>query len=209
MKTAIFDLDGTLVDTFPGIERSFLRSAASWLPDQAFPDVRTLIGPPVDQMFRRAWPTLSDELLANLVSSFRADYDAQGWRSAMAYPEVDETIDALHAAGVTLFVLTNKPLHSARSILGAAGLLTFFSEVFSPDSLNPPWPSKSDGAKTLVETYRIDTSRAFVVGDGADDRRAAESCGMRFIAASYGYGEVGDGPFPRIKRFSEITRLVL
>lgn len=49
-STVIFDLDGTLIDSLPGIEASTRHAVAECLPDRVLPSMRELIGPPIASM---------------------------------------------------------------------------------------------------------------------------------------------------------------
>jgi phosphoglycolate phosphatase len=207
MRAAIFDLDGTLVDSMPGIECSVGAAIESALPGTAMPDLRAVIGPPIATMFARLWPDLDSEKLALLVAAFRSHYAEVGCLESVPFPGVKETLPLLREAGMRLFVLTNKPSAPAKTILEALGLLEFFEAVSAPDAPGAPFASKTDGARALMRRFGLDPDQTTLVGDGADDAAAAEACGFRFIAADYGYGRADAAV--RVKKFSEISRHLL
>ena len=209
----IFDLDGTLVDSLPGIELSAQHAVANCLPDRKLSSMRELIGPPIATMFARLWPDLSPEELQTLVGAFRKHYDAEGCRSSVPYDGVIQMIAELADRGVDMFVLTNKPLAPTLTILGNIGVRSSFREIVSPDSVVPPFVRKSDGAMTLRDRYALNPASTLLVGDGLDDMEAAEACGFAFAIAAYGYGSAVAGganrTFPELKTFSELLALVL
>ncbi len=82
MKTEniLFDLDGTLIDSFSGIEHSARAAIAAVMPQRELPDLRRLIGPPVREVLRRAVSEVGSEKLDELERRFRISYDTQGWK---------------------------------------------------------------------------------------------------------------------------------
>ena len=84
-----FDLDGTLVDSFPGISFSAAAALAQALPGRKVPDFLPFIGPPIREIFRRALPENDPGILAHLEQSFRTSYNSEGWRKTRAYPGVE------------------------------------------------------------------------------------------------------------------------
>lgn len=202
-KNVIFDLDGTLVDSLPGIEESARVAIGRVLPGEAVPDLRAVIGPPVAAMFATLWPELPPERVARLLAEFRAHYDETGCLRSQPYPGVADVLSRLFASGKHLFVLTNKPLRPARKILAHLGFAKFFTDVTAPDSPQP-FDSKPAGARLLAGKFALQPGGTVLIGDGADDAAAAEACGFRFIAAAYGYGRAAEKAAIRVAKFSEI-----
>src|SRR5690349_17735314 len=113
----IFDLDGTLVDSRPGIQRS-LRAAILRVFPHVDPGVLDFeIGPPVRQMFQQTLKTVNPMELQQLELAFRTSYDSDGWKQTNAYTGVDETLDKLTRRGNICYVVTNKPALSTSRIL--------------------------------------------------------------------------------------------
>ncbi len=209
MRSVIFDLDGTLVDSLPGIEFSARTAIASVLPGVPMPDLKAVIGPPIATMFARLWPDLDPEKMALLVAAFRSHYLDKGCLDSSPFPGVMETLFLLQTAGMRMFVLTNKPAAPTKTILGALGVAEMFAAVLSPDSPESPFYSKPDGARALMRWFTLDPGQTTLVGDGADDAAAAEACGFHFIAAAYGYGTAAATAGTRAEKFSEIGRHLL
>jgi phosphoglycolate phosphatase len=208
----IFDLDGTLVDSLPGIEASARHAVGKCLPGISLPQLRELIGPPIRTIFSRLWPERDRSEIDAIVAAFRQHYDSEGCLLSRLYPGVPETLGQLRDAGLTMFVLTNKLSLSAGIILENAGIRPFFSEVMSPDSAEPPYSVKSEGAALLQARHHLVPERTILMGDGMDDMEAAAACGFVFLAAVYGYGRANRDRAPGIlfaQTFSEIARLML
>ncbi len=205
----IFDLDGTLVDSLPGIESSSRSAIGRLLPEELMPDLRALIGPPIAEMLARVWPDLDPEKMAQIVAAFRAHYAEKGCLESLPYQGVIETLSRLQDAGLRMFVLTNKPAAPTKTILGALGMAGFLVGVFAPDSPEAPFTSKPDGARALMRRFGLVAGQTTLIGDGADDAAAAEACGLRFIAAGYGYGAAADTAAIRVEKFSDIEGYLL
>lgn len=208
-RNAIFDLDGTLVDSLPGIEQSTRFAITKILPDESLPNLKTVIGPPIAMMFKLLWPDLPSEKVDSLVAVFRSHYLVEGCLKSTPFPSVPTTLARLQAADLGLFVLTNKPSAPTRRILEYLGLAHFFTASLSQDSVEPPFRMKADGARMLMDKFGLKAEETTLIGDGVDDAAAAQACGFRFIAAAYGYGTAADGAQLRVKKFSEIESLLL
>lgn len=211
--TVIFDLDGTLVDSLPGIEASTRQAVAKCLPDRTLPAMRELIGPPIATMLANLWPDLAPAQLDRLVATFRTHYDREGCRLAQLYPAVEGVLETLAHGGTAMYVLTNKPLKPTLTILEHVAIRHHFGDVVSPDIVQPSFTTKLEGARLLRDRHQPDPAATLIVGDGLDDLKAAEACGFAFAVAVYGYGSAARGAnladVPMLKTFSDILRIVL
>lgn len=186
----IFDLDGTLVDSLPGIEYSIRIALRQILPNREFADLRQRIGPPIRTMFRQKFTDIDDETLDKLERTFRHSYDDAGWQKTLAYDGVTSTLARLAELGLKSFVVTNKPCISTRRILEHLQLTRFFTDIVTPDSKSPPFKSKSEAAACLLTDYSLDARQTWLIGDTEDDALAAQASGMPFLAVTFGYGKV-------------------
>jgi phosphoglycolate phosphatase len=186
----IFDLDGTLVDSLPGIEYAAQVAWETVQPDRPCPPLRPLIGPPIRVMFQRAWPEANADALQALERAFRRAYDTDGWQKTTPYPGVIETLARLSASRRTCLGVTNKPQFATQRILEHCGLKNYFCEFLSPDSREPAFTSKAEAVSALLARYDLACGNTLLTGDSLDDARAAQACGLRFAAFTGGYGQV-------------------
>ena len=204
----VFDLDGTLFDSLPSIERSAALAVAQALPEMPPPDLRCVVGPPIAQMFAKLWPDLPPERMDALLAAFRAIYDSTGCLEAVPYPGVISLLRQWHQQGIRLFLLTNKPEKPTLAILEHHGLISLFTDILCPDSASP-FASKPSGASLLAQRHRLPPASTALVGDGGDDAESAALCGFRFFHASYGYGRVDSSEgFTSLKEFSTLHRIL-
>ncbi len=207
-QNLIFDLDGTLVDSLPGIHSSMKKAIEVVLPGETMPEMKRVLGPPLLQMFQKMWPKLSEQKINELVVAFRADYDLNGFLKSQLYPDVVEVLRALKIGKKNLYLLTNKPKIPTQLILKHLGIAPFFIDCMSPDTLNPPFTEKGEGLRDLQVRHSMEINSSVMIGDSVDDAIAAQETGVGFIAAEYGYGEVLRSPeFAHSKKIENLWQL--
>jgi phosphoglycolate phosphatase len=185
-KSAIFDLDGTLTDSKPGI----LGCLTSALDAHRIPWTGPLdwfIGPPAEQSLRRLMPDAEEPRRAALLHDYRLCYDATGWQENSVYPGIPEMLESLKTLGWQLFVCTAKREDFTLRILEKFALSRYFLAVYAdtPGSLDH---SKTALLRRLITEQSLDPATALMVGDRHFDIEAAHANGVTSIAVTYGYG---------------------
>ena len=183
-NTVIFDLDGTLVETRPGIENA-LRYALNkmGLPEPDDERVRRLIGPPLAIGFAREY-ALSDEDASLAVRYYREYYGERGMFEAEPYPGIEALLQDACSAGIILLVATLKPEVYAGQVLAHVGLRNFFQALYGP-TLGETQDIKEQLVHTAVRSF---PGPAAMVGDRAGDILAGNAAEIDTIAVLYGYG---------------------
>jgi phosphoglycolate phosphatase len=189
----IFDLDGTLVDSLPGIEDS-MRAAfvACGFP---FPevDLRRMIGPPVREILARLGSVNDPGTLSGLESAFRTNYDSYGWKLTVWYPGAVMLLQTMRQFGKALYLVTNKPRHITVRILEAAGVIDVFGAIATRDSREPHYSAKAEMVRDLISAHRIPANECVLTGDTIEDAEAATTNGIRFAFMTHGYGHIAAG----------------
>ena len=192
-QAILFDFDGTLVDSAPSILDALAHALQRSGITPAVPLEPALIGPPL----RRTLATLagSDDatLLEPLAAAFRDEYDTRGYRLTAVYPGVPEMLEALHEADIALHIVTNKRIKPTRLILEHFGWIRWFSGIYALDSLQPAAPHKSALVREVLQRHQLASASTWMIGDSAEDRQSALANGLRFFAATWGYGGAGAG----------------
>ncbi len=209
-RTVLFDLDGTLVDSLPGIEFSVDRSLAECGLPARTRELRPLIGPPIRSIFSQLLTEPEEQRLSHLERAFRSSYDSAGWTKTVAAEQAAETLRALHGVGLQLFVVTNKPAVATRQILVRLGMWELFADVLCRDSRTPPFHSKAEMLEHVMQVHQLEASECLYVGDTSEDYRAAKEVGMPLAIVAYGYGEPDDSRSEciHLNKLTEILTLV-
>ena len=188
VRNAIFDLDGTLIDSLPGIRWSVDAALRGCGLRQTSGDLRRLIGPPVRDILAAVSGVRDRNGLDRLEQAFRASYDSEGWRRTVCKPGVPDMLWQLLTDGLELWVVTNKPALATGKILRELKIGDFFREVVCRDSQTPPWASKAEMLMELARRQEFDRGECLMIGDTAEDWQAAEAAGIRCAIVPSGYG---------------------
>lgn len=206
-RCLLFDLDGTLLDSLPGIAYSVQAAfAAAGLPKRSF-DLRQWIGPPIRAILSRAAETDDPALLDTLERHFRASYDNAGWRRSVCFPGALKILQAMKESGHRLFIVTNKPRHSSILAIEAEGIAPFFEKVYTRDSIEPPYASKADMLRALLTDQRLSPQECVMVGDTMEDAGAAAMHKINFIFMEHGYGEISSA-HPVMLRLGKFSKFL-
>ncbi|HUA84668.1 MAG TPA: HAD hydrolase-like protein [Bryobacteraceae bacterium] len=187
-RHAIFDLDGTLIDSLPGIAQSVDAALAACGLPPAGRDLRPLIGPPIRSILATVSGVTEEGALERLERAFRVSYDNGGWRFSPAYAGVEELLGDLQGAGIGLWVVSNKPALAAWKILNRLRLDAYFDEIVCRDSRLPAYGSKAEALGDLIDRNRLPRAECVFIGDTGEDRRAAEAARIECAIVAHGYG---------------------
>ena len=116
-SSLILDLDGTLIDSKPGILESFGTAVATVFPGQEFDLSTVVLGPPIQRMFQVSFPKASESEIEGLLRVFRGHYDREGSLHTRLYDGAWDVLTYCQRRGIALDIATNKPLHISTSIL--------------------------------------------------------------------------------------------
>jgi phosphoglycolate phosphatase len=203
----IFDLDGTLVDSIPGIGSSLREAFLSVGRKMPLADLRAAIGPPISIIAQRLEPELSYDEIVQIERHYRSSYDNEGWRSTPLFPGVAETLHTCVKRGYRLFIVTNKPRIPTKKILQYLKLESLFEEIVTRDSRSPAYASKADMLQYLLEKHALTLETTVMVGDTIEDCEAAQFHHLPFIYVAYGYGSVASPQF-FVERFADLQNLI-
>ncbi len=209
----LFDLDGTIVDSAPGITatlaHTFERLGLA-IPTPA--ELVAYVGPPILDSFRDLAGFSFDES-ERALGIYRAEYLSTGVFNATVYPGVENVLRAIHESDVALSLATSKPEQPAKLILDRLGLLPYF-DVITGASDDEVRSAKKDVVEEALERLRAlgaELNNPVMVGDREHDVAGAAHHGIPTIFVKWGYGSPAEevGTIAVAKTAPELQRLLL
>lgn len=192
--TLIFDLDGTLIDSAPGILATYAKILADANIAAAVPLDQSIIGPPLLPTLEKLTGSDEPARLQPLADRFKLDYDVTGVANTPSYADARQVLDTLNAAGHTLFLATNKRSSPTLALIKKYGWAHLFKRIYCIDSSSPAFIDKSAMLRQLLIDNLLPATECVYIGDTLGDLEAASACGIRFIAAQWGYGSWPPAP---------------
>lgn len=183
----LFDFDGTLVNTGPGIVASMSHAAKEVGVELPLDETWRFIGPPLTVF--TASLGYDEQKAKTLIGRFRAHYNSVGWKNSTPYDGIRELLTDLIAAGAKVYVCTSKP-----EVI-AAMMMDFYSLPHHGVSGADEAIGRHDKAEIIrcaAERYGFLLDETTVMaGDAPRDITAGRECGISTVALGYGYG-LGD-----------------
>ena len=205
MKAVIFDLDGTLVASAPGIRRAtddvLLHFGRRALCDG---EVEAFVGDGVEALLQRSFSATGDVPAVLPVDQWCAAYARHAIPETFPFPGIVEMLDHLHAQGFVLGLCTNKPQAETEALLAALNLHSFVS-VIGGDVLPVRKPDPSH-VHAVREAMGVDT--AWFVGDSPVDAEASARAGLPFVLVDWGYSRVPRASLPCFARVATVEALL-
>jgi len=209
MKTVIFDLDGTLVDTHADITASinYVRGEIYGLEPMSAEDIARLMNVPGLNLAYEFYGVKSYEPEAQKL--FEEHYSKQCLLNAKTFDGVVELLDQLLGAKCELFVATNAPTYTSKLILNNNGIDRYFKDIVGADRVKNPKPHPEMIHKICeVSTY----DEVWMIGDGPKDIMAASRANINVVFAAWGYSKTLPKEMSHIKSVSkplDVTGILL
>jgi phosphoglycolate phosphatase len=186
---AVFDLDGTLIDSRRDLVESANEMLAGYgaaaLPED---DIAGMIGCGAATLVKRVIAAAGvDASLDEALGRFLAVYDGRLTHHTRPYEGIPRVLDELRAHHIAMALLTNKPLEQSMKILDVFGLAKYFEWVVGGDG---PWPRKPapDGVRFLMSQASAGPGETLLIGDSTVDLHTSRNAGVRICLARYGFG---------------------
>jgi phosphoglycolate phosphatase len=188
VRTVVFDIDGTLLDSAAGILAGFqhaLRAGGVAVPAES--ELRVHLVPPLRDFLTLAG--VPAERLDGAAQAYHDFYLAEGLRQAAPYEGVVELLGRLVEAGVTLATASAKRTATARAILEAHGLAAGFRVIGGTDAVRL---TKAQTIAGVLDELGADPATTIMVGDRHHDIDGAHTVDVAAIGALWGYGVEGE-----------------
>ena len=187
-RYVLFDLDGTVTDSAPGIlnsgEYALMRTVGKMPPRE---EMRRMIGPPLSQSFHEFFGVPQDQV-DEAIRLYREYYLEKGIYENELYPGIRETLLSLKELGAVPCLASAKPEFMVEKVLGYFGLDDVFS-VTAGGSDGPDGGNKRVIIGNVMKKAGFtDPREGVMVGDRIFDIRGAKEAGMDSVGVLYGYG---------------------
>ncbi len=190
MLTIFFDLDGTLLDSQPGIISS-IQYAMSELggEEPSADELRGLIGMPLPYIFTSLMGEYAD--VGEAVDIYRDHYTEEAMYDAEPYDGIGEMFDELHTVDAKLFIATAKPQIYAQQIVEHFGIHAHVERVFGSE-LDGTNSDKTALLQFVLDETGEDPAKSIMVGDRQMDIFGAKNNDIPSIGAMWGYADEGE-----------------
>jgi phosphoglycolate phosphatase len=211
--SVLLDLDGTLIDSRPGIVASCLAAlrALGHKPDEAL-DVKRFIGPPLEDMMQLLLQSYGDDRVGEAVVAYRQHYGESGLLGSEPYPGIGSALQQMRQAGLRIYLATSKREAFARRILQHLELAAYFDGIYGSVP-GGQLDHKPELLAHILSEQNIPASRSLMVGDRRHDIVGAHAVGMRSLGVLWGYGNRDEletaGADQLVESTSDLLRAVL
>lgn len=186
-KNVIFDLDGTLFDTSPGILRGIRRALRECGAEVGSDrELHKFIGPPLNTSFRD-FCGMTEEKADRAKKLYRAYYREHGVYECSPYEGAEECLRRLRKAGAKTAVATSKPIFFAEQILKRFGFYGLFDVVCGAES--DERSGKAEIVRRALDGLSAVRADTVMVGDRKYDILGAAECGIPCIALDTGFAD--------------------
>jgi phosphoglycolate phosphatase len=210
-RSVLLDLDGTLVDSRPGIVASCSAAlrALGHDPGNA-PDIT--IGPPLEDILRTLLAAYGDGRIDEAAVAYREHYGETGLLESEPYPGIGVAIEDMRRAGLRIYLATSKREVFARRILENLNLAAHFDGIYGSVP-GGGLDHKPELLAHILAEQDISASHSLMVGDRRHDIIGAHAVKMRSLGVLWGYGSRDElepaGADQLVPRPADLARIVL
>lgn len=208
-KYVIFDFDGTLNNTSPGIYATFTAVLAHFGVDASNIDLSRHIGPPLTDSYTHL---LGEKRCAEAIELHKKIFEqTNAAANSFLYDGIVDVLTALKNSGkYVLAIASSKYEPHAVQSLKYFGLTEFFQCVYGQTERRG---FKKDVLEQLVDDNGWDKSKCLMIGDTLHDIQGAHECGIDAVAVTYGFGKeselIAAHPVAIVRSPKEITELLI
>jgi phosphoglycolate phosphatase len=188
MHGVIFDLDGTLVHSLPGIAAGVNHAlSVHGHPEHSEATIRSFIGNGLWRTCRRALPAeVPDDEVAHF-RQLQIDYYTENWRKGTTlYDGIFELLTKLQSEKIPVAICTNKPHDLAVETMAILFPEFSFVAIIGERATHPSKPDPT-GALEIAGLLDLPPEETYFVGDSTVDFQTARNAGMRPLLVTWGY----------------------
>ncbi|WP_077533617.1 HAD-IA family hydrolase [Massiliimalia massiliensis] len=187
-RTLLFDLDGTLTDSFEGITKSVQYALSHFgIEVDDLTELKCFIGPSLYDSFTEFYH-MDHETALLAVEKYRERFRETGIYENKLYDGAAEMLESLHRAGFTICTASAKPEVFVRRVLDYFKLTPYF-DFIAGSLFDGTRKEKIDVIRYVLEQQQItDLSSTLMIGDRKHDAEGAQLAGLPFCGVLYGFG---------------------
>jgi HAD superfamily hydrolase (TIGR01549 family) len=190
IDTLLFDLDGTLVDSWPAMYKSIAYALEKMdRPVISFQELLSYAPKGMIHAWRSMLQSTDDTTLHQAVETYKTAFSELFFHEIVTYPGVVETLD--HFRDKEKIVVTNAMADHAWEILGQAKLDHFMDDIIGGDDIGCLKPTACPLDREM-DKFETDKHKVIMVGDMVVDIEAGKAAGVRTCAVTYGIGKLED-----------------
>lgn len=187
--TILFDLDGTLIDSKPGIVTAIKKALKEYNIPYTDELLDQMVGPPFRISMKQLLGINDMSLIEKLILVYRSNYKAGDWRDCSVYEGVVDMLATLKSAGFTLGLATSKPLQYTTIIMDELDLTRHFNFVGGATG-DATTELKTDVINMVLDRLGVtDRDSVLMVGDRLYDVEGAKQSGVDSAGITWGYGD--------------------
>lgn len=206
IKSVIFDMDGTLLDSSQAMTISVNHVRKSFgLPDIKKEYLEYIINEPCINLPMKLYDV--PEYTQEHREKFAEHYLANANTHVKVYDGALELLKSLHVNGFTLSIATNATDFFARNMLEGQGMLDYFTHIIGANNVEKSKPNP-DMLHHISDLSSIPLAQSLLVGDSIKDEGAAKNANIDFLFATWGYGK-SSNPTKVFKNIPELTEYLL
>ena len=184
----LFDLDGTIMDSGPGIMKSVQYALDHFgYPNEPEEKLRKFVGPSLMDSFTKLYG-MNQSDAERAIALYREVYPTDGIFDATPYEGIEDVFRAIHASGRQLVLVTSKPHIYAERILEHFGFAPYFCYQTGPE-LGDHDSRKARLINKAVEELQLQKENCVMIGDRMFDIDGAVEAGVDSIGVTYGFGD--------------------
>jgi len=188
IRSVLLDLDGTLIDSYPGILASCVAALRTLghEPDAAL-DMKRLIGPPLQDVMQIVLQSYGDDRVDEAVAAYRRHYGESGLLGSVPYPGIGNALEEMKRAGLRIYLATSKRAVFANRILDHLKFTAFFDAIYGSVP-GGEIDHKPELLAHILSKHDLTPAHCLMVGDRRHDISGAHAVGMRALGVLWGYG---------------------
>jgi len=212
IKSILFDLDGTLTDSGPGITKGVQYALKKFnINITDLTSLRRFIGPPLTDSFSKYYQF--DLNKANQALQYYREYYSEiGIFENNIYYGINELLGELQSKNISLYIATSKPTIYARKVCDYFDISKYFVDIQGSD-LNENLSNKTKIIKLVMQKNKLINDETIMIGDREHDVIGAKNNNIKCIGVGYGYGSENEllesGAFLYVNNVDELAEIIL